>query len=407
MTSFDRRGHYRTNAYGTTFWVSGHGVNRDDWNRAQFAANLRKADAISYLHRHAARTISGCYVNPNARCPVCREPVFFYANRFGSRVFFDELGPAWTKHPCTDNPQKPVNTSHLTYTPPAHRKTGERLELLRNAQTAGFVRTKFYGNDNEQWHLLVVNSVLRSKTTSIVVCECITLHPTQEVRFTIVSAEPVFDVGDFVNKRGGHFSFLHRDSMTVVRFLSGNELKLPSLDPKPSARAFIGRAEQTPQINGLNSIFTNINKRLKLLTPSERSQFVGDGSKLDQLGQTLKPVIQEFWKEKTLFPDGISAKLNALGYRTASGDEWTPRLTAILLAIFFGGPPRLPKLPKSPRKIDPPLATKEAEENTLPEVIKPSMQINTERAQEVQQQYAREDLARRLAVIGRVKVSRE
>jgi hypothetical protein len=29
--------------------------------------------------------------------------VFFYQNSFGSRVFFDELGPPWPKHPCTDN----------------------------------------------------------------------------------------------------------------------------------------------------------------------------------------------------------------------------------------------------------------------------------------------------------------
>lgn len=40
---------------------------------------------------------------PNASCPVCGGSVFFYQNSFGSRVFFDELGPPWPKHPCTDN----------------------------------------------------------------------------------------------------------------------------------------------------------------------------------------------------------------------------------------------------------------------------------------------------------------
>jgi hypothetical protein len=39
---------------------------------------------------------------PNARCPVCGVSVFFYQNSYGSRVFFDELGPPWPKHPCTD-----------------------------------------------------------------------------------------------------------------------------------------------------------------------------------------------------------------------------------------------------------------------------------------------------------------
>lgn len=43
------------------------------------------------------------FVNPNATCPVCGELVFYYQNEHGSRVFFDELGPPWPKHPCTDN----------------------------------------------------------------------------------------------------------------------------------------------------------------------------------------------------------------------------------------------------------------------------------------------------------------
>jgi hypothetical protein len=44
------------------------------------------------------------YVNPNARCPVCGANVYFYQSPYGGRVFFDELGPPWPKHPCTDNP---------------------------------------------------------------------------------------------------------------------------------------------------------------------------------------------------------------------------------------------------------------------------------------------------------------
>jgi hypothetical protein len=43
------------------------------------------------------------YVNPNAICPVCGAMVFFYQSPYGGRVYFDELGPPWPKHPCTDN----------------------------------------------------------------------------------------------------------------------------------------------------------------------------------------------------------------------------------------------------------------------------------------------------------------
>lgn len=42
------------------------------------------------------------HTTPNARCPVCSDAVFFYELINGGRVYFDELGPPWPKHPCTD-----------------------------------------------------------------------------------------------------------------------------------------------------------------------------------------------------------------------------------------------------------------------------------------------------------------
>lgn len=42
------------------------------------------------------------YTIPNASCPVCGISVFFYVSPHGGRVFFDDLGPPWPKHSCTD-----------------------------------------------------------------------------------------------------------------------------------------------------------------------------------------------------------------------------------------------------------------------------------------------------------------
>lgn len=42
------------------------------------------------------------YVNPNAVYPVCGVSVFYYQDKNGSRVFFNDLGWPWPKHSCTD-----------------------------------------------------------------------------------------------------------------------------------------------------------------------------------------------------------------------------------------------------------------------------------------------------------------
>lgn len=61
---------------------------------------IRCPDGQDWLpHRSPGYT---SYVNPNATCPVCGDNVFFYQSPYGGRVFFDELGPPWPKHPCTD-----------------------------------------------------------------------------------------------------------------------------------------------------------------------------------------------------------------------------------------------------------------------------------------------------------------
>lgn len=80
------------------------------------------------------------YTIPNAPCPVCREPVFFYWNEFGSRVYFQRLGRPWEKHPCTDNGQ----TLGGGRQPPGKSETAIRLrggELLK-AENLSLSETK-------------------------------------------------------------------------------------------------------------------------------------------------------------------------------------------------------------------------------------------------------------------------
>lgn len=120
MTRFNRKGHYRTNTNGTVSWVQGHTVLRTDWGngdgisggneRAIFPATSPRWYSASSAPIHSARPVEPMPLDIwshrlitayNARCPVCQQAIFFYRNEHGSAVFFDELGPPWTKHPCT------------------------------------------------------------------------------------------------------------------------------------------------------------------------------------------------------------------------------------------------------------------------------------------------------------------
>ncbi len=61
------------------------------------------------------------FTNPNASCPVCGSPVFFYRSPEGGSVFFDELGPPWPKHPCTNNSSVPARLSRYQDIQPSRK----------------------------------------------------------------------------------------------------------------------------------------------------------------------------------------------------------------------------------------------------------------------------------------------
>lgn len=85
----------------------GGGKTSHDWEAEQ----IRHRDYFfGYWSRHHSDFLS--YTNPNAKCPVCGERVFFYQSPYGGRVFFDELGPPWPKHPCTDNSSAAFGRPH-------------------------------------------------------------------------------------------------------------------------------------------------------------------------------------------------------------------------------------------------------------------------------------------------------
>lgn len=86
-------GYFRTSKNGVVHWVSGSEQYVD--TPTPYELMIER-----YPEIHSTGGATFRYFKPNATCPVCGKPVFFYQNEHGSRVYFDELGPPWPKHPC-------------------------------------------------------------------------------------------------------------------------------------------------------------------------------------------------------------------------------------------------------------------------------------------------------------------
>lgn len=92
------------------------------------------------------------YTDPNAVCPVCGEQVFFYRSPYGGRVFFDELGPPWPKHPCTDN-----TIEASTHRSLSSRRVGNLTRSTRWQKTGWIpVRVSETYRANGEWRVVVL-----------------------------------------------------------------------------------------------------------------------------------------------------------------------------------------------------------------------------------------------------------
>lgn len=188
---------------------------------------MRVRDASKLLERNLANSLTACFVNPNARCPVCYRPVFFYANEFGSRVYFDDLGPPWPKHPCTENPKiKSVKNTSI-FKKITLRSEGLTRELLRAAAISDYISKPIKdSSENIGWILLVVNFVKRIDNKNSVNCEYIGNYDGKLMEFNCFSRDSLFEVGDLISKKGEKISFIDKNSLNIINFNIGSEIKI-------------------------------------------------------------------------------------------------------------------------------------------------------------------------------------
>jgi hypothetical protein len=166
-------------------------------------------------HSSANRSYSACFVVPNARCPECGESVYYYQNDAGSRVFFDELGWPWPKHPCTDNGTKVQPSSKI----PRARTTEDVLEIVKAARQLDFdPAVKFrYSFGDSPWDLLSVKSIRRSGFENRIEANSISPLLDEPLYLAFVSAKIVPAPGDFFGFNGESVSVLEPGSLQSKR----------------------------------------------------------------------------------------------------------------------------------------------------------------------------------------------
>jgi hypothetical protein len=312
--------------------------------RRRLESDMRRRDAVFELKRESARTISGCFVNPNAKCPVCGAGVFFYANEHGSRVFFDDLGPPWPKHPCTDIPRDYAPKTTL----PVRRTRGSMQELIAAANVAGLFINRVFGQRvADEWTMLVVLVVDRVDEENTVTAEFLDSREGETTTFACRSEVSILGPGDFINMKGDQVSFVHKDSLWPITFTIGEMAVIPQTpppDPVPSSTP----VEDKPPTKGRLVRPADRKKKEESwgpMTESEMVHFNSDAVGLGDLFAELEPIVKAYAREHTRKPPDVSRRLNVEGHRTAAGSAWTPRLVRFLLALMFNDSGKTGKAP--------------------------------------------------------------
>ncbi len=179
-------------------------------SRERVRSFLSERDARRCLREFGANSYSSsCFVQPNAKCPVCGSTVFFYANSYGSRVYFDDLGPPWPKHPCTDHRLQNEHTVRNVCPAITPRKRGEKVELVEAASSLGIYRGISKHDPNSEWRHVVVDQIDRNGWEVNVWGRITDAIDDIPIQFEFTSSEEVVSIGSIVLIRNSEMSLIH------------------------------------------------------------------------------------------------------------------------------------------------------------------------------------------------------
>jgi hypothetical protein len=306
-------------------WCVAHGRTVD---KAALRNEMARRTSADFLKRNgASRLGSSCFVAPNATCPVCKASVYFYANSNGSRVFFDELGPPWPKHPCTDRPNVAARVA-VHGARPERRKIGLIKEIVGHAwvldrkRTPSLDRTESPNLDG--WRLLLITEVKARGGKVQLSAEFVeTIH---QHRITLLADQGChFYVGQFASLRRDVLSFF--DEIAGERRDVGvtYEGMKPS-QPEPRGPARPSANHRRLDAFGLPAAL----KTEGIPGPAERAHYIGRDPS-SRYFENVKEIIQSAAKKGASYLADFQIVLNDSNLRTLRSSKWTRELVSAVI----------------------------------------------------------------------------
>ena len=240
MTTFWRSNYWRTSINGVLHEVQGHVVDREAW--ATHGGNGRGYYRQLLEGIRAGRSFTATYVIPNADCPVCGAQVFFYQNRGGGRVFFEELGPPWPKHPCTNNEAyRRASTEATSATVSPHTREPDEADFAEIwlKETSLDPKADFISKHELQpWLPYSLEGRFNRRRTSFLVLRCIGDGKPKRLYLHCKSTPGSFVAGALVYYYRGWISYFDTETFLPSEFevnrLSGATELVDALLPKDS-----------------------------------------------------------------------------------------------------------------------------------------------------------------------------
>jgi hypothetical protein len=160
---------------------------------------------------------------------VCGASVYYYQNEHGSRVFFDELGPPWPKHPCTDLEVEKRNKRYRQIVVRDKDEIGEILECRKaeGIDASREFRERFKAHPA---NLFVIRKRLKGRRKSLLVLEAVGARRQRYVYCELYLKKARLGVGDIVAVGREKLSFFNSRKLKDQRC---------PISRIPSRRAFI------------------------------------------------------------------------------------------------------------------------------------------------------------------------